>query len=180
MYTKACYLNGKFASQKLALNMSNILALAGFRCHQHPCQQVRSQLRTEVRARNHIGVIKHCEQSQPEQALNMSHCDGLWAWVHAWWAVRSIEQVVSGQSVLISLYFPCVFHKPSPITKDIMWSYQGQWTIGVMKLNPRLRKNRFFILPQIIFDFLYTNTLILHFKLLYLNFDIFFFTFLVL
>lgn len=34
MCTKACYLNGKFTSWKLALNMSNILALTGLRCHQ--------------------------------------------------------------------------------------------------------------------------------------------------
>lgn len=83
MYTNACYLNGKFTSQKLALNLSNILALGVTRCHQHPCQQVRSQLRTEVRARDDIGVIKHCEPSQPEQALEVSHCAWLWAWVPA-------------------------------------------------------------------------------------------------
>lgn len=63
MCTKLCYLSGKFTSQKLAPDMSDILAQAGLRCCWKSLPAGQSQLRVGIRARNHIGVTRHCEQS---------------------------------------------------------------------------------------------------------------------
>ena len=184
MCTKACYLNGKFTSRKPALNMSNILALAGLRCH-----------RTFLPAGQ-----KPAQSWSQSQESHWSH-QALWAISAAGTSFRhgvivdalaeacGREFMVSGgklkasgsRSIALDLFALSVCF-PWTLRKDLMWilraceptaynwSNDTQWQTA-----PRLIKKRYFC-NTMTYYFIFLYTLILHFKLLYLNF--YFFSFL--
>lgn len=123
MCTKACYLNGRFTHQKLALKKSDTLAQAGLRCRpvflpagRKPAQ-IWSQSQDSHQSHQAVWAIIIAGTGFRHRVCRWPIPGKPGSRVCAWRMVWNTKQVFSGQST-ISLCFLCLFHKLWPITED--------------------------------------------------------------